>query len=46
LQQQKDFQATAARQQKQIETLTTALQRVSDRLEASKAAPQLVVGNQ
>ena len=41
-QQQKDFQATATRQQKQIETLTAGLQKVSAELEASKPAPQVV----
>jgi hypothetical protein len=40
--QQKDFQATAAHQQKQIEALTTGLQKVSAQLEASKPAPQVV----
>jgi hypothetical protein len=44
-QQQKDFQETAAHQQKQIETLSAGLQKVGDQLEASKAAPQLVVTN-
>ncbi|MGC1323268.1 MAG: tail fiber domain-containing protein, partial [Candidatus Udaeobacter sp.] len=34
----KDFQATVAQQQKQIEALTTGLQKVSAQLEASKAA--------
>jgi hypothetical protein len=45
----KDFQATVAQQQKQIETLTAQLreqasqiQKVSDQLEASKPAPQVV----
>ena len=33
---------TIAQQQRQIEALTTGLQNVSDRLEASKAAPHLV----
>jgi len=48
-QQRKDFQAsitkleaTAARQQKQIEALTAGLQKVSDQLELSKPAPQVV----
>jgi hypothetical protein len=40
--QQKDFQATAAHQQKQIEALTTGLQKVSAQLEASKPTPQVV----
>jgi hypothetical protein len=38
----KDFQATSARQQKQIEALTAGLQKVSAQLEASKPAPQVV----
>ena len=45
----KDFQATVAQQQKQIETLTAQLgeqasqiQKVCDQLEASKPAPQVV----
>jgi phage shock protein A len=45
----KDFQATVAQQQKQIETLTAQLreqasliQKVSDQREASKPAPQVV----
>jgi hypothetical protein len=41
-QQQKDFQATAAHQQRQIEALTAGLQKVSAQLEASKPAPQVV----
>ncbi len=35
-------QATIAKQQKQIEALTTGLQKVSAQLEASKPAPQVV----
>ena len=35
-------EATIARQQKQIEALTTGLQKVSAQLEASKPAPQVV----
>jgi hypothetical protein len=42
LQQKKDFQATAAHQQKQIETLTGGLEKVSAQLEASKPAAQIV----
>jgi hypothetical protein len=38
----KDFQTTVAQQQKQIEALTTGLQKVSAQLEASKPAPQVV----
>ena len=36
----KDFQATIARQQKQIEALTAGLQKVRGQLEADKPAPQ------
>jgi len=42
LQQKKDFQATAAHQQKQIEKLTEGLEKVSAQLEASKPAAQIV----
>jgi hypothetical protein len=38
----KEFQTTVAQQQKQIEALTTGLQKASAQLEASKAAPQVV----
>jgi cytochrome c biogenesis protein ResB len=41
-----DLQATAARQQKQIEALTAGLQKVSAQLEVSKPAPQTVVNGQ
>jgi uncharacterized coiled-coil protein SlyX len=41
-QQKKDFQATAAHQQEQIEALTAGLQKVSAQLEASKSAPRVV----
>jgi hypothetical protein len=37
-----DFQSRLADQQKQIEALTTGLQKVSALLEASKSAPQMV----
>jgi hypothetical protein len=43
-QQQKDFQAVAAHQQKLIETLTADIQKVSDQLETSKPSLQLVAG--
>jgi hypothetical protein len=43
--QQKDFQATAAHQQKQIEALTEGLQKVSAHLAAGKSAPQAVATN-
>jgi Chaperone of endosialidase len=42
----KDFQATIARQQKQIEALTAGLQKVSAQIETSKPAPQVVLNNQ
>jgi len=52
-QQQKDFQATAAEQQKEIKALTANLkeqaaqiQKVSARLQVSKAAPQMAVNDQ
>ena len=38
--------ATIAKQQKQIEALTTGLQKVSDQLELSKPAPRTVSNNQ
>ena len=38
-------EATIARQQKQIDALTAGLQKVSDQLELSKAAPRRVVEN-
>ena len=38
----RDFQATVMRQQKQIETLTAGLQKVSPLVETGKPAPQLV----
>jgi len=38
----KDFQSKFTEQQKQIETLTAGLQKVSTQLEASKPAPQVV----
>jgi hypothetical protein len=51
--QQKDLQATVAQQQRQIERLTRTLkdqsaeiQKVSDQLEVSKTAPQMVANNQ
>jgi uncharacterized coiled-coil protein SlyX len=40
------FKTTAAQQQKQIETLTAGLQKVSAQVELSKPAPQTVVNNQ
>jgi len=44
-QQQNGFESKIARQQKQIEALTTGLQKVSDQLELSKPAPQTVANN-
>jgi hypothetical protein len=44
-QQEKNFQATAAQQQKQIEALTTTVQKVSAQLEVIKPAPQTVENN-
>ena len=38
--------ATIAKQQKQIESLTAGLQKVSDQLQLSKPRPQLVVNSQ
>ncbi len=38
-------EATIAHQQKQIEALTTGLQKVSAQVEASKVAPQMVADN-
>ena len=38
-----DFQSKLAEQQKQIETLTTGLQKVSAQLEAGKPAPQVTI---
>jgi len=42
----KDFEAAIARQQKQIEALTAAVQKVSAQLELSKSVPQTVQNNQ
>jgi hypothetical protein len=39
----KDFESRIAEQQRQIETLTAGLQKVSAQLEVSKAAPQTIV---
>ena len=41
-----ELKSTVAPQQKQIERLTTGLQKVSARVEMSKAAPQMVLNNQ
>jgi len=42
----KDFESKLAEQQRQIEALTTGLQKVSDQLELSRPAPRTVVNNQ
>jgi len=44
-QQQKDFQATGAHQQKQIETLAAGLQKVSAQVELKQPLPQIVVNS-
>jgi len=44
--QQKNFQATVARQQEQIEALAKGLQRVSARVEVSRPEPRTVANNQ
>jgi len=41
-----DLKAIVAEQQKQIKALTAGLQKVSDQLEATKPAPQMVLNNQ
>jgi uncharacterized coiled-coil protein SlyX len=40
--QEKDFKATIAQQQKQIEVLTATVQKVSENIELNKTTPQLV----
>jgi hypothetical protein len=42
-QQRKDFEAKLAKQEEQIEALTTGLQKVSAQIEANKPAPEVVV---
>jgi hypothetical protein len=42
----KDFESQLVEPQKQIEALTAGLQKVSDQLELSKPAPQIVVDKQ
>jgi hypothetical protein len=44
--QRKYFEAKFVQQQKQIEALTATVQKVSDRLELNKPAPQMVADNQ
>jgi len=41
-QQREQFEEKFAQQQKQIEALTATVQKVSEKLELTKAAPQLV----
>jgi hypothetical protein len=43
---QKDFESKIAQQQKDIEALRTGLQKVSDELQMSKAAPRMISDNQ
>ena len=45
-QQRRDFEAALAQQQKQIESLTAVVQKVSAQLELNKSAPQTVLNNQ
>jgi len=45
-QQQKSFESKLAKQHKQIEALTSGLQKVSAQLELSEPAPQTVLNNQ
>jgi hypothetical protein len=45
-QQQTNFQATVAHQQKQIEALTAGLQKVSTQVEMSRPAQQTVLNDQ
>ncbi len=45
-QQQKNFESKIAQQQKQIEALTTIVQKVSAQVELSRPAPQTVANNQ
>ena len=42
----REWRETAAQQQKQIETLTAGLQKVSAQLELSKSTPQTIANNQ
>jgi hypothetical protein len=44
-QRRSDFEAPFAQQQKQIEALTSGLQKVSAQLELNKAAPQTVLND-
>jgi trimeric autotransporter adhesin len=46
VQTRRNFQATAAHQQEQIEALTAGLQRVSAQVVMSRPAPQMVLNNQ
>jgi hypothetical protein len=42
---EKDLRATIAKQQRQIEALVATVQKVSDRLELSKRAPQVAAND-
>ena len=44
-QQQKDFKAAIAQQQKQIEAVTSGLERVTAQLDLNKTAPQMVASH-
>jgi len=44
--QRRDVEAKFVQRQRQIEALTATVKKVSDRLELSKPAPQLVADNQ
>jgi len=44
-QQEKDFQAKLAEQQKQIRVLISGLEKVNNQLELNKPAPQMVDNN-
>ena len=45
-QQRKDFEAAIVRQQKQIDALTSSLQKVSAQVELTRSAPKTVVNTQ
>jgi predicted nucleic acid-binding Zn-ribbon protein len=44
-QQQKDFASAIAKQQREMKALTSQIQKVSARLEATKSAPRVAVVN-
>jgi hypothetical protein len=45
-QQRRDFEMAIAKQQKQIESLSVGLQKVSAQIALTKSTPQTVVNNQ